>query len=433
MTSFSNLKRKENDLRTAYSKDIDGKVEGRPLLLAGWIEDIRNLGSIVFLIVRDNYGPFQAVVKGDLAKEALALPRQSYISIGGIVKPSSGSKAFDFELITDRITVLNRADSSLPLDATGRVKADMTTMINNRPLALRIPHEKDVIVGKSYLLKAARAHLLSKGFLEVDTPKIISTSSEGGADLFKVDYFGTPAFLAQSPQLYKEELVLGLDHVFEIAHYFRAEKSNTVRHLSEFLSMDMEAALYTKEDAMALLEEIVRKIYEEISSRGLVAIRIDEEAEFPRYSYRELIEFLKSRGYEIKVGDDLTTEHLREFGKEQDGFYFIVNWPLSIKPFYTMPSPQDKLFSESFDLMHKDVEIASGGQRIHDKNMLKQRIIECGLNPNDFEQHLRVFGWGMPPHSGWGVGVDRLLMRLMGKENIRDVVLYPRDAKRLVP
>ncbi len=308
---------------------------------------------------------------------------------------------------------------TIPIDPASKVKSELNTKINNRPLDLRVPEERAVFLTRAKAMQVIREFLISFGFVEVDTPKIIATASEGGAELFKFDYFGRPAYLAQSPQLYKEELVLSLGRVFEIAHYYRAEKSNTVKHLNEFTSVDIEAAMASREDVMKIIEGLVKEMYRKLE------VKSEFHDSFPVYSYKDIV---KHAG--LKFGDDLSSDVLNDFGRGK-GFYFIVDWPLSLKPFYTMPRG-DQL-SESFDLMYGGLEIASGGQRIHSYELLSERLRASGLDPESFSEHLKVYRWGMPPHSGWGMGLDRLMMVLMNRENIREVVLYPRDSRHLAP
>ncbi len=415
-----NLK-KEGSPKRVQSLEL-GENEGKSVELHGWIHDVRLLGKLTFLVMGDPYGYYQAVLKGDLAEKGSNIPRQSYVVLRGKVVKSR-SKINPYEVQAEYFEVINEADKVLPLYPASKVESELMTRINNRPLDLRDAEERKIFLMRADVLKAIREFLIQKGFIEVDTPKIIATASEGGAELFKVDYFGRPAYLAQSPQLYKEELVLALGRVFEIAHYFRAEKSNTVKHLNEFTSIDIESAMMLKHDVMETLEELIKDVYSYLKSRDY-KLEVPNYS-FPVYTYEEVC---KSTG--VKFGEDLTTDVLNEFGKDKE-FYFIIEWPLSLKPFYTMP--KGKSLSESFDLMYKGLELASGGQRIHIYNLLVERLKANNLDPESFSEHLKVYKWGMPIHSGWGLGFDRLMMVLTGRTNIREVVLYPRDSRHLAP
>jgi aspartyl-tRNA synthetase len=291
------------------------------------------------------------------------------------------------------------------------------------------------------VLDNIRTTLRSKGFIEVNTPKIIGSASEGGANLFGFEYFKKQAYLAQSPQLYKEQLILALDRVFEIAPYFRAEKSHTVKHLTEFLSVDIEAAFINFEDAMDLAEEVIRNTFninKKTHGTDRDALLDQPKLTTPRFpidrlTYEQCLEELVKEGEKLEFGDDLSDASLRKLGERHKGFYFIMDWPLKLKPFYIHEKADDLKLSHSFDLQYGYLELISGGQRQHDPVKLRKRLIEQGLNPANFDSHLRVFSWGMPPHSGWGLGFDRLMMVLTQSDNIRDTVLYPRDTERLMP
>ncbi|MGI0040266.1 MAG: aspartate--tRNA(Asn) ligase, partial [Nitrososphaera sp.] len=276
-------------------------------------------------------------------------------------------------------------------------------------------------------------------FIEVNTPKIIGSASEGGANLFGFDYFKRKAYLAQSPQLYKEQLTLGLDRVFEIGPYFRAENSHTVRHLTEFTSIDVEAAFTDYEDVMDLVEKVVGSVIKEFqqncrSDLELAGGRADMQfGKIERLSYTRCLDELARHGEKLEFGDDLSDAALRKLGEIHNGFYFIMDWPLKLKPFYIHEKEDDPRLSKSFDLQYGYLELVSGGRRLHDPEKLKSRLVEQGLNPASFAEHLKAFDWGMPPHAGWGLGFDRLMMVLTGSQNVRDVVLYPRDTDRLTP
>ncbi|MEM0123661.1 MAG: aspartate--tRNA(Asn) ligase, partial [Conexivisphaerales archaeon] len=399
------------------SKDLES-LEGKSVTLTGWIDSFRELGKLTFIVMGDPEGNYQAIARDDMAKKIVQVPRQSYIKIWGQVVRGQG-KASPFEVRMDGFEVINSADTVLPIDPASKIKSELATRVNNRPLDLRVPEERAVFLTRAKAMKVIREFLSGSGFIEVDTPKIIATASEGGAELFKFDYFGRPAYLAQSPQLYKEELTLSLGKVFEISHYFRAEKSNTVKHLNEFMSVDVEAAMAKKDDAMKLIEGLVREMYYRLEINYTIT------KSFPVYTYEYI-----ANNAGLKFGEDLSSDVMNDFGKDK-GYYFIIDWPISLKPFYTMP--KGDTLSESFDLMYGGLEIASGGQRIHQYEMLRSRLKANGLDPESFSEHLKAYRWGMPPHSGWGMGLDRLLMVIMNRENIREVVLYPRDSRHLAP
>jgi aspartyl-tRNA synthetase len=311
--------------------------------------------------------------------------------------------------------------------------------LDARALDLRNENVSKLFVIRSIALEIIRKTLGEMSFLEVNTPKIIGSASEGGANLFEFDYFKNKAYLAQSPQLYKEQLVLALDRVFEIAPYFRAEKSNTVRHLTEFYSVDIEAAFLDYYDIMEIMERVIKKVIEGIKGSGLIDytknefVKKSNETKFERLTYLSCIEELKENGEVVEYGDDLSDSSLRKLGQLHPGFYFITDWPLKLKPFYILQNENDPFLSDSFDLQIGYLELISGGSRQHDPSKIRNRLSEQGLNPSKFSDHLKVFDWGMPPHAGCGLGLDRLMMCLTGSMNVREVVLYPRDPYRINP
>jgi nondiscriminating aspartyl-tRNA synthetase len=427
-----------NIKRTHYAFQVDRSLVGQQVRVGGWIEDIRDIGKLAFLTIRDVTGVCQVIVTGDNLQSALQAPRQSAVTVTGIVQESK-ARDFPVEVKASEFTVLTKALHPLPIDPTGRVESAIDKRLDARALDLRNPRVAAIFRLRSAGLEIIRNTISSLGFIEVNTPKIIGSASEGGANLFSFGYFGNrKAYLAQSPQLYKEQLMIGLDKVFEIGPYFRAENSHTVRHLSEFTSVDIEAAFLDYEDVMDILEKVVRKVAIEFSEKyksdlqeaGAKEISL---AKTERLTYEQCLEELAKEGEKLEFGDDLSDSALRKLGSLHPGFYFIMDWPLKLKPFYIQGKEEDLRLSKSFDLQYNYLELASGGRRLHEPAKLRTRLTEQGLNPAAFEDHLKAFEWGMPPHSGWGLGYDRLMMVLTGAQNVREVVLYPRDTERLTP
>ena len=429
--------------RDRYTNEVGESLVGRSCVVAGWIEDLRSIGSIVFLTVRDGHGTIQAVFnRRNLGDERFAesgsLSRQSFVAVRGKVKESK-SKVSPFEIDASDFCVLGRAVHPLPLDPTGRVDAGLDTRLDARPLDLRSPRAASIFRIRALFLRFTRELLWSEGFMEVNTPKIIGAAAEGGAELFAFDYFQREAYLAQSPQLYKEELTLCLDRVYEIGTYFRAERMNTTRHLNEFVSLDVEAALCEKEDVMKTLEALVSAGIKHLVGaaekefRALGFTPTLPPLPFPIVRYEDAVSELVKKGCSVKFGDDFDAEALRLLGDMYHGYYFLVDWPASLKPFYIKPNPSKPDISESFDLMFGPLELASGGERVADRSLLEERLREKGLKVEQFKDHLKVYDWGMPPHSGWGFGVDRFVAQVTGNSNIREAVLYPRDAFRVTP
>lgn len=424
--------------RTHYTDQIQDSIVGQVVSIAGWIEDTRDIGKVAFLTIRDVRGAAQVVLSAETLKMAIDTPRQSAVIVSGVVQHSK-SKDFPLEIKAGKVAIVGEALHPLPIDPTGRVESGIDKRLDSRALDLRNPKTSSIFLLRSKVLDNIRTTLRSEGFVEVNTPKIIGSASEGGANLFGFEYFKKQAYLAQSPQLYKEQLILALDRVFEIAAYFRAENSHTVRHLTEFLSVDIEAAFINYEDAMDLAEEAIRNAFKLQMADRKDSDALDDLAKIPipgsidRLTYEECLEELGKEGEKLEFGDDLSDASLRTLGKLHDGFYFIMDWPLELKPFYIHEKQDNPKLTQSFDLQYGYLELISGGQRQHDPVKLRKRLIEQGLHPANFDRHLRVFGWGMPPHSGWGLGLDRLMMVLTHSDNIRDMVLYPRDPERLMP
>jgi aspartyl-tRNA synthetase len=429
---------RENIKRTHFACQLNTTLVGQQVRVGGWIEDIRDIGKLAFVTIRDITGLCQVIVTGGNLQSALQAARQSAVTVTGIVQESK-ARDFPVELKASEFTVLTEALHPLPIDPTGRVESAIDKRLDARALDLRNPRVAAIFRLRSAGLKIIRDALTSQGFIEVTTPKIIGSASEGGANLFAFDYFGKrKAYLAQSPQLYKEQLMVGLDRVFEIGPYFRAENSHTVRHLSEFTSIDIEAAFLDYEDVMDILEKVVRKVATELHEKHRADLQAADSKEISvskidRLTYEQCLEELAKDGEKLQFGDDLSDSALRRLGELHPGFYFIMDWPLKLKPFYIHGKEDNPQLSKSFDLQYSYLELASGGRRLHDPTTLRSRLLEQGLNPASFEDHLKVFDWGMPPHSGWGLGYDRLMMVVTASQNVRDVVLYPRDTERLTP
>jgi nondiscriminating aspartyl-tRNA synthetase len=428
--------------RTHFASQLQESQIGSEVKVAGWIEDFRDIGKLGFILLRDVTGLIQTVLVGENLQKAKSIPRQSTILLTGSVQGTK-SKNFPVEIKTKEIFVFSYASISLPIDPTGRVESLLDTRLDSRALDLRNPNISKIFLFRSNILRIIRDFFSQNKFIEVNTPKIIGSASEGGSNLFSFDYFKQKGFLAQSPQLYKEQLVLSLDRVFEIAPYFRAENSHTLRHLNEFLSVDLEAAYLDYYDIMSIMEELIKKIlmymrdsnYVDNENPLLEGNTLNDliSIPFPKISYDKCLEELASIGEKVTFGDDLSDSALRKLGEKFDKFYFIVDWPLSLKPFYIHEKESNPTLSKSFDLQFGHLELVSGGTRQHDVSKLKSRLADQGLSTDNFKDHLRVFEWGMPPHSGCGLGFDRLMMVLLGLNNIREAVLYPRDTSRISP
>ncbi|MFY9301166.1 MAG: aspartate--tRNA(Asn) ligase [Candidatus Nitrosotenuis sp.] len=417
--------------------EISDSMQGQLVAIGGWVEDLRKLGKLTFLTVRDVTGLAQIIVKDDAALPD-DLTRQTVIMVKGTVQ---GTKArdFKFEIKADGIDVLTKAVHPLPIDPIGRLESNIDNRLNARALDLRNQRVAAIFKIRHHVLASLRKTLTQKKFIEITTPKIIGSASEGGANLFSLEYFGKKAYLAQSPQLYKEQLTIGLERVFEIASFYRAEKSHTVRHLSEFTSIDIEAAFMDYTDVMDVLEGLIVSVFKDVLENCKDELATLErnldvpQKPFTKITYSQALEEIAKSGTSLSFGDDLLDSHLKIIGQNHPGLFFLVDWPMSLKPFYIHEKDDDPKISRSFDLQYGHLELSSGGRRLHDPAKLRLRLAEQGLDPADFEDHLRTFEWGMPPHSGWGMGLDRLMTVIVGIDNVREVVLYPRDPERLSP
>ena len=429
--------------RTKYSAELTPNMDGQEVTLFGWVQEIRDLGGIRFIILQDREGTIQVTIlrkkaSHEILSKSDILQKRFSVGVKGTVRQTDISPR-GFEVLPKEIRIFGTAASKLPIDITGKTKANIEVRLDAR--ALDLCQEKSLATFKiQHLAKEAiRDFLFEKGFLEVHTPRIIASATEGGAALFKVDYFGEEAFLAQSPQLYKEQLIMSLEKVFEVGPFFRAEESHTRRHLSEFVSIDIEQAFANAKEVMILLEELMSYICRTIKEKcqkELLTLKhkLDvPSTPFKRLTYDEVLNDLEKRGINVPWGEDIPTEAFRVLAKIYPNFYFITNWPTHSKAFYIKPRDENPKICEGFDLMWTWLELVSGGTRISDKDCLVNRLKEQNLNPEVFKYHLQAFDYGMPPHAGWAIGLERLTMMLTGKKNIREVTLYPRDRDRLTP
>ncbi len=398
--------------------------------------------------MRDGSGTTQVTLKKGTADPALFdlfrdLPRESVVEVEGTVRRSEKARR-GVELLPARVTVLSRAEVPLPLGVVDKVGADLDTRLNHRVLDLRKPAVRAVFELRSALLEGMREAFRASGFLEVETPKLLRQGAEGGATLFAVDYFETRAFLAQSPQLYKQMLMsAGFERVFEIAPAFRAEPSDTVRHITEFSSVDAEMAYIESADEIrAMLEKVVAETLaharRRLASLGNPLAETLPEAPTPflRLPFTECARLLGHPGVYEDMGAD-EERRLGEVVQKEHGaaFYFITDFPTAVKAqtFYARRRDDDPTFTGYFDLDYRGLELASGGPREHRLDHLLENIRSAGLDPAKFAGYLEAFRFGMPPHGGWGFGMDRFVQAMAQLSNIREARLFPRDRYRLDP
>ena len=417
-------------------KDAFKKKEA---VVAGWVDKIRELGKIRFLVLKDSSGMIQVTaVKGKVKDEVFdklaKISRESVVYVKGKIiasKQAPGGK----EIIPEKFDILNSAEE-LPIDVSDFSKTDLSRRLDNRFLDLHRNRIRAIFKIQSEIANSFRKYFYDKGFLEVQLPSIISSSSEGGTELFPVTYFEKKAFLAQSPQLYKQMLACSpVERVFTITPVWRAEKHNTIRHLNESRQMDIEMAFAGQKRVMKELGEVVQYIVKQVLEKCKAELDLlGVKPKIPKIkylSYDETVKLLK-----IKYGEDLSPEDERNLDKKfPDSVVFVYSWPSTIKPFYIMPKDgkADAELSEGFDAIYKGLEISSGGQRIHIPELLEKKLKAKKLDVKDFKSYIDSFRFGAPPHAGWSIGLERLTQLITGQKNIREAVLFPRDRDRLVP
>ncbi|MDE1843850.1 MAG: aspartate--tRNA(Asn) ligase [Thaumarchaeota archaeon] len=426
--------------RTIYSNQLDPSMDGKEVIVMGWISSVRDHGNLVFVLLNDKEGQMQITAKAgvcpDEIKESLVkLKEQSTIAVKGVVKPSAKAPR-GVEISPSELRVFSVVEKIAPFQWQTKTVPNIDTRLELRAIDLRRNILQHIFKMRSLVLKSIRDYLYEKEFLEVNTPKMIATATEGGAALFPIFYYNKEAFLAQSPQLYKEQLTLSFEKIFEIGPIFRAEASRTNRHLSEAISIDLEEAFSDYNDIMLHVENIIKRSIKTVKDYCVSTKSVDYKIpdipeKIPQYTYTELVDRMQKAGATTKWGDDLYPSQLKKINLS--GFYFIKDWPLAPKPFYVKAKNDDQKISESFDLMFGDLELSSGSTRIEKRLELEERMKNKGFKLDAFDYHLCIFDYGVPPHAGCGIGLERLMMALTGTENIRDATFYPRDVDRLTP
>ncbi|MFX1374559.1 MAG: aspartate--tRNA(Asn) ligase [Promethearchaeota archaeon] len=430
--------------KTHYTKEVTPELADKEIILGGWVRNFRDLGGLKFISLQDKFGERQITLKKGVISDNLfesTKPGYQYcLMVKGVVKKFNSAPG-GIEIIPSEIKILNKTPEKLPIDMTGETISELDLRLNNRALDLRSLRNQAVFEIRGEILRSIRRFLFERAFSEISTPKIIGSATEGGTELFPIMYFEKEAFLTQSAQLYKEQLSGVYERVFEISDCFRAEKSRTKRHLCEIYTLDVEMAFVTMDDVMKLLEELVHNVIKDIRENKMEELKFLKmedktnvpQIPFPRYKYEEIIDLINQKfGFNLEFGEDPSTEAYRKLGEELPEYYYITHWPMSIKPFYIMPS-KDPKYSESFDLQKGMLELTSGGTRVHNKVQLEHALESKGLNSLSFESHLKVYDYGMPPHAGFGLGIDRWLTMISGLDDIREAVMYPRTPDRLTP
>jgi len=433
-----------------FTTEISPDMHGMLVRVAGWVVKVREVGKIIFLIIRDREGEVQVIFKKNEVPEELFETARNITIMSAIIVDGKVRKAptkNGFEIVPLRVEIIP-SDAPLPIDIFYET-TELNKRINYRTLDMRIHKHAAIFRLRSIILDAFREIMKQYDFVEIQSPVIAIYVAEGGANVFRVDYFNRPAYLRQSPQLYKQLMAGAFERVFEIGPAFRAEPSYTIRHLTEFISLDVELAwINGVEDLLDLLEDIMIHIISRVRSEGqkyldtlgLKAPEIPDKP-FPVVSYKEATLLLKKANIPLEGKEIPHTgeQYLGNYIKEKYGtdLFFITDFPWDIRPFYTMkyekPTPAGEITTKSVDLIYKGMEIATGSQREHRFNVLVEQIREKGLNPNVFGYYLEAFRYGMPPHGGFALGLDRITMLMLDLKNVREAVLFPRDPERLEP
>jgi nondiscriminating aspartyl-tRNA synthetase len=415
----------------------------REVVLRGWISRLRVLGKTTFIILKDCSAEIQCVAASEAIRE-LRLKAEDAIEVRGRARLDHRAKSGCEVEILD-IRVLNRAGHNLPFNAAADLESvGPETLLEYRPLALRNQSISGIFRIQAALLRLFREYLTSQRFTEIVTSKIVASGTEGGTNLFELKYFDRIAYLAQSPQFYKEHAVAGLERVFETGHVYRAEPHATSRHLTEYYSLDVEFGFIDgPEDVIQLERELLTYIFDNLQKSYAPILDTYRKTPLPQilsapcWEFAECLELLKENFDRRDLAEDLDPEaerQLCQLAEQRTGIpaVFVLGFPLTARPFYTAPRNSSGA-ANSFDLLFEGIEITTGGQRLHRRDDLEAALRARGMEPANFESHLRMFDLGMPPHGGFAIGLERLTARILNLPNVRQAVLYPRDRYRLTP
>jgi nondiscriminating aspartyl-tRNA synthetase len=436
--------------RILISKTTD-KI-GDTVKISGWVKTKRDHGKISFIDLVDRSGMLQCVITPGTKnyEETKKIRPEWVMSLTGIINKrpekliNSDFETGGIEMEIKEYEVLSEAQE-LPVDISQpEMNLHLETLLDNRNITIRNEKVKAIFRVYAEVLKTYAYFMRSKNFIEIKTPKLLSASTEGGAEFFKVKYFNKEAFLAQSPQFYKQAGVGAFERVFEIGSVFRAEPHFTSRHINEFVGLDAEMGFIDNaDDVMDELEETMKYVFSEVAKNcqkelDLYGVKIDIPKKFARIKFTEALDILRKEFKKDIEGMDIDPEGERlicEWAKREhdSDFIFLTNYPWTIRPMYIMPDPENAKETFGFDLLYRGVELASGGQRIHNHDELVENMKKKGLDPGDFESYLEIFKYGMPPHGGWGLGSERIVQKILGLKSIKEAILFPRDVKRLTP
>lgn len=443
MEFLTGVKEKET---TGVREILSGDYVGKTVKMNGAVHNIRDMGEFAFIILRKAEGLVQCVYEeGKTEFDLKDLKEESAVEVTGVIALEERAPQ-GFELRLTGIQVLSEPAETMPIAINKwKMNTSLETRLSLRPVSLRNVRERAKFKIQEGIVRGFREFLSSQGFTEVHTPKIVSRGAEGGANVFKLNYFNKKAELGQSPQFYKQMMVGVFDRVFEVAPVFRAEKHNTTRHLNEYIGLDFEMGYIDSfEDVMAMETGFLKYTMELLKSEykkelDMLGIDLPSISQIPQVRFDEAKQ-LVSEKYNRKIRNPFDLEPEEEvligryFKEEYDSdFVFVTHYPSKKRPFYAMDDPADARFTLSFDLLYKGLEITTGGQRIHDYQMILEKMEKRGMDPGDIKDYLMIFKYGMPPHGGLGIGLERLTMRLLDEQNVRETSLFPRDVTRLEP
>ena len=424
-----------------------GEHVGERIKLAGWVHQLRELGKINFLLVRDGYGIAQAMTQDADRLTALRdLQNETVVLVEGTVVAEPQAPG-GVELHDLAAQVITPVTETLPVAINKPVmKASLDTFLNHATVALRHPRHRALFRISATVMAAFREFLGGEGFTEIQSPKLVASSTESGANVFNVNYFGREAFLAQSPQFYKQIMVGVFERVFEVGPVFRAEPHDTTRHVNEYVSLDAEFGFIENHfTVMALLNRLIRHMVARVEEQCAAELKLAQvhlptiPETIPHIHFRDAQQLIFERhGEDCRGEPDLAPQHERwlgEWARETHGsdFLFVPGYPMVKRPFYTHPDPADPTYSNSFDLLFRGTELVTGGQRLHRYEDYLAALARAKLPTEPFEYYLEAMKYGMPPHGGFAIGLERFTMQLTGLSNVREATLFPRDTHRLTP
>ncbi|MGI0080196.1 MAG: aspartate--tRNA(Asn) ligase [Nitrososphaerales archaeon] len=436
-------------IRTHYSNELL-QHKGDEVTVAGWVENTKELPNLRFIVIRDREGVLQVTVqKKESPKEVIEasekLNLQDVIVVTGLVPEKQVAKIGP-EVQPKELKILSRSETPLPIDITGESETQLDTRLDWRSLDLRNPRNLAIFKVEAKVMEGMEEYLRSNGYLQISTPAILGGLSEGGSEVFKIDYFGSPAFLRQDPQLHRQLAIAGgLDKIYDLGPNWRAETSHTPRHLCEHRACAVEFGFLSDEgDTERVEEDLIAHTFQKVSNEcqrelDLLGVKVEVPSlPFPELRFPEVYDIIRGNGKQIDIGEDIDredeqilTNHVKE--KTKSEFFFINRFPFKAKPFYVMRAQDDPQWARSIDLVYRGMELSSGGQRENDYERLMEQVRLKGMDEKTISWFTDNFKYGVPPHGGFAIGIERTVMQMLGIGNVREVSLFPRTPERLKP